>query len=326
MEKQKSWKSLIVGGVAATAVVASVAAFTLTPNIVSAQDATTQADGQSQRSGVRGNGGERGMGERGDKADKGADHNQYLADALGITVDELDAAQAAVAEAATAQAVEDGTITQEQADRMAERAGNFGGRMPMMGGHGRGGFDKGGVDHEALLADELGVTVEELQVAQEQARQAKLDQAVADGNLTAEEADLMVAGQALREYIDREAILAQVLGMTADELEAAHEEGVNIRDLLEEHGLDREAIQDAMQAAHEEAIAQAVADGVITQAQADALENGEGFGGRGGFPGRGGRDGRGRDMNPGGFDRSEGSERGNGESSTPSAPVQGSRA
>jgi hypothetical protein len=323
MEKQKSWKSFVVGGVAATAVVASVAAFTLTPNIVSAQDATTQADGQSQRSGVRGRGGERGFGERGDKAEKGADHSQYLAEALGITVDELDAAQAAVAEAAIAQAVEDGTITQEQADRMAERAGDFGGRMPMMGGHGRGGFDKGGVDHEALLADELGITVDELQAAQDQARQAELDQAVADGNLTAEEADLMVAGQALREYIDHEAILAQVLGMTADELEAAHEEGVNIRDLLEEQGLDREAIQDAMQAAHEEAIAQAVADGVITQAQADALENGEGFGGRGGFPGSGGRGGHG--MNPGGSERGEGSERGNGESSAPSAPVQGSQ-
>ena len=57
---------------------------------------------------------------------------------------------------AIAQAVEDGVITQDQADRMAERAGNFGGRMPMMGGHGRDGFDKDGVDHEALLADELG--------------------------------------------------------------------------------------------------------------------------------------------------------------------------
>ena len=50
MEKQKSWKSLIIGGVAATAVVASVAAFTLTPNIVSAQDvAAPEAQGQSQR-------------------------------------------------------------------------------------------------------------------------------------------------------------------------------------------------------------------------------------------------------------------------------------
>ena len=217
---------------------------------------------------------------------------------------------------------------------MAERAGDFGGRAPMMGGHGRGGFDKGGVDHEALLADELGISVEELQAAQEQARQAGLDQSVADGNLTAEEADLMMAGQALREYIDHEAILAQVLGMTADELEAAHEEGMNIRDLLEEQGLDREAIQEAMQAAHEDAhedaVAQAVADGVITQEQADALQNGEGFGGRGGFPGHGDRDGRGghggRGMNPGGFDRSEGSERGDGESSAPSAPVDGSRA
>ena len=237
-----------------------------------------------------------------------------------------------MAEAAIAQAVEDGVITQEQADRMAERAGDFGGRAPMMGGHGRDGFDKGGVDHEALLADELGISVEELQAAQEQARQAGIDQAVADGNLTAEEADLMMARQALREYIEPKAILAQVLGMTADELEAAHAEGLDIRDLLEEQGLDREAIQEAMQSAHDEAIAQAVTDGVITQEQADALQNGEGFGGHGGFPGHGDRDGHGgrggrggHGMNPGGFERGEGSERGNGESSTPSAPVQGSQ-
>ncbi len=334
MEDKKSFKSLIIGGVAATAVVAGMAAFTLTPNIVNAQDAEAP-DTQSERSGFRGNagerGGERGFGERGDK---GAEHSQYLADALGISVDELDAAQAVVAEAAIAQAIEDGAITQEQADRMAERAGDSGGRMPIMGGHGRDGFDKGGVDHEALLAAELGISVEDLQAAQEEARQAGIDQAIADGNLTAEEADLMQAGHALREYIDHEAIMEEVLGLTMDELQAAREEGVSIKDLLAEQGLDREAIQEAMQNAHNEAITQAVADGVITQAQADALSDGEGFGGRGGFfPGRGGHGGRGgHDMGPGGFERGEDSERGNrfdrgnGESSAPSTPVQGSRA
>jgi hypothetical protein len=324
MEKQKSLKSLIIGGVAATAVVASVAAFTLAPNVVSAQDVETP-DAQGQREGFRGPGGERRGSDRefGERGDKGAEHGQYLADALGIPVDELDAAQAVVADATIAQAVEDGVFTQEQADQMAERSGDSGGRMPMRGGHGKGGFDKGGADHEALLATELGISVDELQAAQEEVRQAGIDQAIADGDLTAEEADLMQAGHALREYIDHEAVMEQVLGMTLEELKTAREEGVNIRELLEEQGLDREAIQEAMQSAHDAAVVQAVADGVITQAQADALESGDGFGGRGGsFPGRGGRGGHG----PEGFERGDRFDRDNGESSTPSAPVQGSRA
>ena len=329
MEKQKSLKSLIIGGVAATAVVAGMAAFTLTPNIVSAQDVEAP-DRQEERAGFRDRAGDRDSA----RGEKGAEHSQHLAEALGISVDELDAAQATVAEAAIAQAVADGLITQEQADRMAERAGDSGGRMPMMGGPGRGGSEGSGIDHEALLASELGISVDELQAAQEEARQAGIDQAVADGNLTAEEADLMQAGHALREYIDHEAIMEDVLGLTMDELKAAREEGVSIKDLLAEQGLDREAIQEAMQSAHDDAIAQAVADGVITQAQADALSDGEGFGGRGGiFPGAGGHGGRGgHDSGPGGFEHGEDSERGNrfdrgnGESSAPSTPVQGSRA
>jgi hypothetical protein len=40
---------------------------------------------------------------------------------------------------------------------------------------------------------------------------------------------------------------------------------------IEEQGLDTQTFHDQMQAARTEAIAEAVADGVITQAQADAL-------------------------------------------------------
>ena len=50
------------------------------------------------------------------------DHSQRLADALGITVDELEAAQESAHEAAIAQAIEDGGITQEQADEMQAQA------------------------------------------------------------------------------------------------------------------------------------------------------------------------------------------------------------
>jgi cytochrome b len=154
--------------------------------------------------------------------------------------------------------------------------------------------------YQELLAAELGISVEELEAAQEAVRATIQAQAVEDGLITQEQADLMDAAKALREYIDPEAIMADVLGLTTAELEAAREEGT-VRDLIEASGLTQEEIMTAMQEAHETAVAQAVADGVITQEQADQLQEVHGFGlggprsghghGRGGPRGNGPRDG-----------------------------------
>jgi hypothetical protein len=57
----------------------------------------------------------RGWGERGSGDD------ELLAEALGITVEDLEAAQASAQAAGLAQAVEEGRITQEQADQMQAR-------------------------------------------------------------------------------------------------------------------------------------------------------------------------------------------------------------
>ena len=105
-----------------------------------------------------------------------------------------------------------------------------------------------------------------------QAREAAIDQAVTDGEITAEQADLMKGQQALHANAD---------------------------------------FQAAMQTAFKEAVQQAVDNGVITQAQADAIlaqqdaKGGLGlpgmFGGPGGHGGRGGRGGHG-DFGPGGQD------------------------
>ena len=156
-------------------------------------------------------------------------------------------------------------------------------------------------DMDSYLADALGITLEELQAAQATAREAALADAVADGRITQEQADLMTARQALRDYIDQDAILAGVLGISTDELEAAKADHT-VRDLIVNSGLSPEEMRTAVQEAYEAAVAQAVADGVITQEQADLLPDapsrGNGrFGGRpggghppggprgGGFPG-----------------------------------------
>jgi hypothetical protein len=87
---------------------------------------------------------------------------------------------------------------------------------------------------------------------------------------------------------------AEALDMTADELSTQLWGGKTLAELAEEAGVELQAVRDAVEAAQEEAvraaIAQAVEDGSITQAQADwlleGLDNGYWGGGRG--IGRGG--------------------------------------
>jgi len=88
---------------------------------------------------------------------------------------------------------------------------------------------------------------------------------------------------------------AGVLGMTTDELSSALDDGQTLLEIADEAGVDIEDVHAAIQAVHEtemrERIAQDVADGTITQAQADWMLEGMDNGymlGKGG-PGGGGR-------------------------------------
>jgi len=94
---------------------------------------------------------------------------------------------------------------------------------------------------------------------------------------------------------------AGVLGMTTDEVSSALQDGKTLQDLANDAGVDIEDVHAAIQAVHEvemrERIAQAVADGTMTQEKADWLLEGldKGFiGGGDGFgPGFGGPRGHG---------------------------------
>jgi hypothetical protein len=229
---------------------------------------------------------------------KGGQDPTYLAEALGISVEELQAAQDAAWQKAIDQAVEKGLLTEEQAQAMKENGAQSGrGHKGAPGGEGMRGWLGDGedqIDMDALLAAELGISVEALDTARQEASQAAIQAAIESGDLTQEQADLMLAHQAIHSYIDRQALIAQALGMTVEELQAADEAGTRIPDLLEEKGLSEEEFQTAMQAAYEAAVNQAVADGVISQAQAELLLSQEAGMGHGMFPGmRGGRGGHG---------------------------------
>jgi len=161
------------------------------------------------------------------------------------------------------------------------RRGFYG--MDRWGGFGRNPNDSTWLEN---LAKSLGITVDRLTAAQDEARQAMIAEAVAAGQITQAQADTMQARHALQPYINQRAILATALGMSAEDLDAALTDGQTLSDLMNEKGIDAATLQTNAQAAYESALKQAVTDGAITQAQADEfLTNGFNMFGRGGFPG-----------------------------------------
>jgi len=215
------------------------------------------------------------------------------------------------------------------------------GTLPNIFGRGRGrmgGYLNGGlVDQDAMheaIADALGISAEELDAAQaegtslfaladelgadmtavreamESVRQAAIDQAVADGVISQEQAEQFGNGRGPWRHgpagpfygegpgmnlVDADvmhAAIADALGISVEELDAARAEGTSLVALAEELGVEIETVREAMEAVREDAINQALADGVITEEQAEwllsrpAVGQGNGpLGGRG--PGNG---------------------------------------
>jgi len=169
-------------------------------------------------------------------AGPGAANDTDLATALGIDATKLQEAYKAAWAEALKQAVAAGKITQAQADQMAQK-GNLRG-FEREGGW----LASAGIDFNDLLAKQLNISVNDLTAAYAKAFTAKIDQAVKDGKMTQEQADLAKGRYTLS---------------------------------------TSQKFQDALKSAYEAAINQAVKDGVITQSQADLiLKNsaGNGFG------------------------------------------------
>lgn len=140
-------------------------------------------------------------------------YDEALAAALGITVDDLQAAYETARAAALQQAVEEGLLTQEQADELLSHE--------HFGHSGRHGSVFGGIDMDALLADAMGISVEELEAAQAEAYTAVINAAVNAGEITQEEADVLLARHAISGYVE-----AAMLAAYQDAVQQALADGV----------------------------------------------------------------------------------------------------
>jgi hypothetical protein len=137
-----------------------------------------------------------GPGRGGGPGAPGGAHGGYsdadLASALGITTDQLGAAEKTANSEALAQAVSQGLITQAQADQLSangfdqRRFRDFGVFGPASS-----------IDYNALLAKALNISPSQLQAAYQTAANTALDAQVANGNLTQAQTDAMKARNAL---------------------------------------------------------------------------------------------------------------------------------
>jgi hypothetical protein len=198
--------------------------------------------------------------------------DELIANELGVSVEELQSAFAAANEAAR----EDGAFA-------------------FKGPHG---FDNDGEFEsylEAALAD-IGLSIDELKAAQETVRANRLAELVEEGYLTEDQLSMIEAQEALKEYIDRQALMsdaAEALGIELPDPEAALEDGAApwaLMEQLEEQGLTIQDVMEAVQAAYEDAINQAVDDGIISSDQAELILSNSfgvmrGFGGMHSFGG-----------------------------------------
>lgn len=147
---------------------------------------------------------------------------------------------------------------------------------PLPRDHWRGHYGDFGYQQQDL-ADELGITVEQLEAAQREAKMKQIERAVDEGYLTVDQGNLMLAMVSLKDSIDQHALLAAALDLDVADLEAAVEDGT-LHELLAD--VTPQELRDGMQEAFDAALQDAVDNLVITEEQAELVRDhlGGGFG------------------------------------------------
>jgi len=148
---------------------------------------------------------------------------------------------------------------------------------------------KGGALYDSFvskLAANLGLEQDKVSAALDATKKQVLDEAVQQGKLTQERADKIAADKGIglrgfgfkqgkeRMFNDRVFKIdgfAIILGMTNEQLKAEFKSGKKIEQIVTEHGMTMDQFNQKMLEFKKEAIAKSVADGKITQEQADKM-------------------------------------------------------
>lgn len=131
------------------------------------------------------------------------------------------------------------------------------------------------------FAANLGVSEDKVTEAMESTKKQMIDEAVEQGKLTQEQADKMKSNKAFgfpglgfqRGEVGKGPgsnldALANVLGITTEELNTEFQSGKKIEDIVTEHGLTMDQFNQKMLELRKEEISKSVSEGKITQEQA----------------------------------------------------------
>jgi hypothetical protein len=138
--------------------------------------------------------------------------------------------------------------------------------------------------YEQMLAQQLGISVDQLKAAQESARNAMIDQALANGNLTAEQAARMKAAAPgeIRRHVGKAvhnaaadvfAAAAKTIGISTDELKQQLSQGQSLSGVAANHNVSRDQLKAGIMTEVKAQLQAAVSNGNLTQQQADKLAN-----------------------------------------------------
>jgi hypothetical protein len=143
-----------------------------------------------------------------------------------------------------------------------------------------------------LLAQKLGISVDQLKTASTDARNQLVDELLAAGTITQAQADKMKSAdigagfgfhiggrggpgafgvRGVKLAVDVAQITADLSKISIDVVKQELQQGKSFAQIAAEHGSSRDALKSAVIAAHTKALQERVASGQITQAQADKM-------------------------------------------------------
>ncbi|HEY7295934.1 MAG TPA: hypothetical protein VH916_12890, partial [Dehalococcoidia bacterium] len=228
-----------------------------------------------------------------------AEYQTVLAQKLGISLQQLQAAEKATRDQLIDNAVAAGKLTKAQGDAL--KAGQ---KPPATPGQGQGNRGPGGMrnllrnardifqQHETVLAQKLGISPQQLQTAQKAARDQLIDNAVAAGKLTKAQGDALKSGHkpsggaggsrgpgargalpgGLSNGItDAVKAAAAALNLTPEQLQTSLRGGQSLAELAQSKGIGRDGLRAAIMASVQNDVNAAIRDGKITAQQGTTI-------------------------------------------------------